>query len=172
MISMPSREVVSFQERDRTATTPQGGQDSGDGSPGSGNTRPRGLVYAFLGTVAGDVLRAVSCDVLVVPPASRQKSRASVLAGRAARCGGTLHMELDVRAALSTEVRFQDGSVDRERDPESASLRDLDARRRAAAPLLADVSAGLAVAAHARVRASTRPLRRMRLVRRHAAENG
>jgi nucleotide-binding universal stress UspA family protein len=29
-----------------------------------------GLAYAFLGTVAGDVLRAVSCDVLVVPPAS------------------------------------------------------------------------------------------------------
>lgn len=27
-----------------------------------------GLAYAFLGTVAGDVLRAVNCDVLVVPP--------------------------------------------------------------------------------------------------------
>ena len=32
-------------------------------------TRGRvGLAYAFLGTVAGDVLRDVSCDVLVVPP--------------------------------------------------------------------------------------------------------
>lgn len=28
----------------------------------------RGLAHAFLGTVAGDVLRHVSCDVLVVPP--------------------------------------------------------------------------------------------------------
>lgn len=27
-----------------------------------------GLAYAFLGTVAGDVLRSVNCDVLVVPP--------------------------------------------------------------------------------------------------------
>jgi hypothetical protein len=81
-------------------------------------------------------------------------------------------MELDVSVALSTEVRFQDGSVDRERDPESASLRDLDARRRAAAPLLADVSAGLAVAAYARVRESARPLRRMQLARRRAAETG
>ncbi|WP_437774751.1 universal stress protein [Sorangium sp. So ce1097] len=27
-----------------------------------------GVVHAFLGTVAGDVLRAVACDVLVVPP--------------------------------------------------------------------------------------------------------
>lgn len=36
-------------------------------------TRGRaGLAYAFLGTVAGDVLRAVSCDVLVVPPSSRR----------------------------------------------------------------------------------------------------
>jgi nucleotide-binding universal stress UspA family protein len=32
-------------------------------------TRGRsGIAYAFLGTVAGDVMRAVSCDVLVVPP--------------------------------------------------------------------------------------------------------
>jgi nucleotide-binding universal stress UspA family protein len=32
-------------------------------------TRGRsGITHAFLGTVAGDVLRAVSCDVLVVPP--------------------------------------------------------------------------------------------------------
>jgi nucleotide-binding universal stress UspA family protein len=28
----------------------------------------RGLAHAFLGTVAGDVLRHVHCDVLVVPP--------------------------------------------------------------------------------------------------------
>jgi len=28
----------------------------------------RGVAYAFLGTVAGDVLRQVACDVLVVPP--------------------------------------------------------------------------------------------------------
>jgi nucleotide-binding universal stress UspA family protein len=36
-------------------------------------TRGRsGLAYAFLGTVAGSVLRAVSCDVLVVPPSSRR----------------------------------------------------------------------------------------------------
>jgi nucleotide-binding universal stress UspA family protein len=27
-----------------------------------------GITYAFLGTVAGDVLRAVTCDVLMVPP--------------------------------------------------------------------------------------------------------
>ena len=27
-----------------------------------------GLAHAFIGTVAGDVLRAVTCDVLVVPP--------------------------------------------------------------------------------------------------------
>jgi nucleotide-binding universal stress UspA family protein len=26
-----------------------------------------GVAHAFLGTVAGDVLRAVACDVLVVP---------------------------------------------------------------------------------------------------------
>lgn len=35
-------------------------------------TRGRsGLAYAFLGTIAGDVLRRVSCDVLVVPPPRR-----------------------------------------------------------------------------------------------------
>lgn len=31
-----------------------------------------GLRHAFLGTVAGDVLRSVDCDVLVVPPAAPQ----------------------------------------------------------------------------------------------------
>jgi nucleotide-binding universal stress UspA family protein len=31
-----------------------------------------GLMHLFLGTVAGDVLREVSCDVLVVPPRSRR----------------------------------------------------------------------------------------------------
>lgn len=30
-----------------------------------------GAAYAFLGTVAGDLLRAAACDVLVVPPAPR-----------------------------------------------------------------------------------------------------
>lgn len=35
-----------------------------------------GLAYAFLGTVAGEVLRAVSCDVLVVPPLRRLSRRA------------------------------------------------------------------------------------------------
>jgi nucleotide-binding universal stress UspA family protein len=29
-----------------------------------------GLAHLFLGTVAGDVLREVKCDVLVVPPAA------------------------------------------------------------------------------------------------------
>ncbi len=32
-----------------------------------------GAAYMFLGTVAGDLLRAAPCDVLVVPPASRGK---------------------------------------------------------------------------------------------------
>lgn len=32
-----------------------------------------GAAYVFLGTVAGDLLRAVDCDVLVVPPAPRHK---------------------------------------------------------------------------------------------------
>lgn len=32
----------------------------------------RGVAHAFLGTVAGDVLRHVGCDVLVVPPAGRR----------------------------------------------------------------------------------------------------
>jgi nucleotide-binding universal stress UspA family protein len=31
-----------------------------------------GLAHVFLGTVAGDVLREVKCDVLVVPPAARK----------------------------------------------------------------------------------------------------
>lgn len=35
-----------------------------------GSRGSSGLAYAFLGTVAGDVLRAVNCDVLVVPPAN------------------------------------------------------------------------------------------------------
>jgi nucleotide-binding universal stress UspA family protein len=34
----------------------------------------RGAAYAFLGTVAGDVLRLVSCDVLLAPPAGRGPS--------------------------------------------------------------------------------------------------
>lgn len=33
----------------------------------------RGAAYLFLGTVAGDVLRAARCDVLVVPPAAAKK---------------------------------------------------------------------------------------------------
>jgi nucleotide-binding universal stress UspA family protein len=41
-----------------------------------------GLAYAFLGTVAGDVLRKVACDVLVVPPGSRKRRRSSAGAGR------------------------------------------------------------------------------------------
>ena len=37
-------------------------------------TRGRsGLAYAFLGAVAGEVLRAVRCDVLVVPPSRHRK---------------------------------------------------------------------------------------------------
>jgi nucleotide-binding universal stress UspA family protein len=32
-----------------------------------------GAAYVFLGTVAGDLLRAVDCDVLVVPPGPRKK---------------------------------------------------------------------------------------------------
>jgi nucleotide-binding universal stress UspA family protein len=32
-----------------------------------------GLAYVFLGTVAGELLRAARCDVLVVPPARAQK---------------------------------------------------------------------------------------------------
>jgi nucleotide-binding universal stress UspA family protein len=32
-----------------------------------------GVKYAFLGTVAGDLLRQVKCDVLVVPPAARRR---------------------------------------------------------------------------------------------------
>lgn len=35
-----------------------------------------GVAHVLLGTVAGDVLRAVACDVLVVPPDARQSSRA------------------------------------------------------------------------------------------------
>jgi nucleotide-binding universal stress UspA family protein len=34
----------------------------------------RGAAYAFLGTVSGDVLRLVSCDVLLAPPAGRRPS--------------------------------------------------------------------------------------------------
>jgi nucleotide-binding universal stress UspA family protein len=30
-----------------------------------------GLAYVFLGTVAGDLLRAAKCDVLMVPPRKR-----------------------------------------------------------------------------------------------------
>lgn len=33
-----------------------------------------GLTHAFIGTVAGDVLRDVSCDVLIVPPAEKRKA--------------------------------------------------------------------------------------------------
>lgn len=33
-----------------------------------------GAAYVFLGTVAGDVLRAVGCDVLVVPPRPRRRA--------------------------------------------------------------------------------------------------
>jgi nucleotide-binding universal stress UspA family protein len=36
-----------------------------------------GLAHAFLGTVAGDVLRNVACDVLVVPPGSGTQRRSS-----------------------------------------------------------------------------------------------
>jgi nucleotide-binding universal stress UspA family protein len=36
-----------------------------------------GVAYVFLGTVAGDVLREVPCDVLVVPPHSSVKRRAA-----------------------------------------------------------------------------------------------
>jgi nucleotide-binding universal stress UspA family protein len=37
-----------------------------------------GAAYAFLGTVAGDLLRAAQCDVLVVPPSRRsQQARAT-----------------------------------------------------------------------------------------------
>ena len=32
-----------------------------------------GVAHVFLGTVAGDVLREVACDVLVVPPSSSKK---------------------------------------------------------------------------------------------------
>lgn len=32
-----------------------------------------GVAHLFLGTVAGDVLRDVACDVLVVPPRPRRK---------------------------------------------------------------------------------------------------
>ena len=36
-----------------------------------------GAAYAFLGSVAGDLLREVRCDVLVVPPSpSRRKAAA------------------------------------------------------------------------------------------------
>jgi nucleotide-binding universal stress UspA family protein len=35
----------------------------------------RGPAYAFLGTVSGDVLRLVSCDVLLAPPPGRRPSR-------------------------------------------------------------------------------------------------
>jgi nucleotide-binding universal stress UspA family protein len=40
-----------------------------------------GVAHAFLGSVAGDVLRGVSCDVLVVPPPRRRAPRST----RAAR---------------------------------------------------------------------------------------
>jgi len=36
-----------------------------------------GLAHVFLGTVAGDVLRNVACDVLVVPPGSHPSRRSS-----------------------------------------------------------------------------------------------
>lgn len=39
-------------------------------------TRNRtGIAHTFLGTVAGDVLRDVACDVLVVPPTDRRGCR-------------------------------------------------------------------------------------------------
>jgi nucleotide-binding universal stress UspA family protein len=38
-----------------------------------------GVAYLFLGTVAGEVLRDVTCDVLVVPPRPRRKSRSSAV---------------------------------------------------------------------------------------------
>jgi nucleotide-binding universal stress UspA family protein len=36
-----------------------------------------GVAYVFLGTVAGELLRAARCDVLMVPPARRRRNRAS-----------------------------------------------------------------------------------------------
>jgi nucleotide-binding universal stress UspA family protein len=33
------------------------------------------VAYLFFGTVAGDVLREVSCDVLIVPPRPRASER-------------------------------------------------------------------------------------------------
>lgn len=36
-----------------------------------------GIAYVLLGTVAGDVLRTVNCDVLVVPPPSARRGRSS-----------------------------------------------------------------------------------------------
>jgi nucleotide-binding universal stress UspA family protein len=38
----------------------------------SGHT---GLAYVVLGSVAGDVLREVTCDVLIVPPSSKLSRR-------------------------------------------------------------------------------------------------
>ena len=39
-----------------------------------GSRGHRGLAYMFLGTVAGDVLRNMTCDVLIVPPLSPEAS--------------------------------------------------------------------------------------------------
>jgi nucleotide-binding universal stress UspA family protein len=42
----------------------------------------RGVAHALLGTVAGDVLRQVACDVLVVPPRRKTATTASWFRGR------------------------------------------------------------------------------------------
>jgi nucleotide-binding universal stress UspA family protein len=67
----------------------RGSGSSGDGSPRGvvekaikkaqtdllvlGTRGYSGAAFVFLGTVAGDLLRAAQCDVLMVPPTRRRK---------------------------------------------------------------------------------------------------